>query len=143
MCSRQFDHCHTDTNMFVETFHNKLKTFFMERRPNKQVDDLINLLLSIEEEDYWRRKRDLEYYGHLTDQPVTHTPRLQKGVNIPDTHVIKVDDETFEVKSQITKGCQYRVKRLTNECNDEDCLERFDQMLIHLYLLCVGDERCR
>ena len=40
--------------MFVESFDNKLKTFFMERRPNKRVDDLINLLLTIEEEDYWR-----------------------------------------------------------------------------------------
>ena len=58
MCFRQFDHFHADTNMFVESFHNKLKTFFMEQRPNKRVDDLINLLLTKEEEDYWRRKRD-------------------------------------------------------------------------------------
>ena len=65
MCFRQFEHCKTDTNMFVESFHNKLKTFFMKRRPNKRVDDLINLLLTIEEEDYWRRKRDIEYYESL------------------------------------------------------------------------------
>ena len=40
----------------------------MERRPNKRVDDLINLLLRIKEEDYWRRKRDVEYYESLVDQ---------------------------------------------------------------------------
>ena len=114
----------------------------MEQTPNKRVDDLINLLLTIEEEDYWRRKRDLEYYGHLTDQPVTPISRHQKEVNIPDTHVTKVDDETFEVQSQTTNGCQYQVKRLTNKCNYEDSLERFDQVSIHLYLLCVGHERC-
>ena len=79
MCFRPLGHCHTDTNMFVESFHNKLKTFFMERRPNKRVDDLINLLLTIEGEDYWRHKRDLEYYGHLTDQPVTHIHVTKKG----------------------------------------------------------------
>ena len=50
MCFRQFEYCKTDTNMFVESFHNKLKTFFMERRPNKRVDDLINLLLTIKQE---------------------------------------------------------------------------------------------
>ena len=99
MCFRQFDHYHTDTNMFVESFHNKLKTFFMERRPNKRVDDLINFLLTMEEEDCWRRKRELEDYGHLTDQAVTHIPRHQKGVNIPDTNVINVDNEMFEVQS--------------------------------------------
>ena len=64
MCFRQFDHCHTDTNMLVESLHNKLNTSFMERRLNKQVDDLINLLLTIEKEDYCKLKRDLEYYGH-------------------------------------------------------------------------------
>ena len=92
MCIRQFDYCHTDTNMFEESFHNELKTFFMERRSNKRVDDLINLLLTIEEEDYWKRKQDLECYGHLTAQSVTHISRHQKGVDIPDTHVTKVDD---------------------------------------------------
>ena len=35
MCYRQFDHAKTDTNMFVESFHNKLKTFYLERMPNK------------------------------------------------------------------------------------------------------------
>ena len=36
MCFRQFDHCQADTNMFVESFHNKLKAFFKEKRPNKR-----------------------------------------------------------------------------------------------------------
>ena len=107
----------------------------MERSPNKRVDELISLLLRIEEGDYWRHKRDLEYYGHLTDQPATHTSSHQKRVNIPYTHVFKVDDETLEVQSQTTNGCQYQVKRLTNKCNDECCLERFDQVSIHLCLL--------
>ena len=31
MCYRQFYHAETDTNMFVETFHNRLKTFYMDR----------------------------------------------------------------------------------------------------------------
>ena len=40
---RQFEHANTDTNMFVESFHNKLKNFYLERMPNKRIDDLINV----------------------------------------------------------------------------------------------------
>lgn len=51
LCFQQFENCKTDTNLFAESFHNKLKTFFMERKPNKRLDDLINFLLAIEQED--------------------------------------------------------------------------------------------
>lgn len=54
MCYRNFEHANTDTNMYVESFHNRLKTFFMNRKINKRVDDLVLKLLEIEEEDYWR-----------------------------------------------------------------------------------------
>ena len=53
MSFRQFDYCHTYTNMFEESFHNKLKPFYMERRPNKRVDDLINFLLTIIYENFF------------------------------------------------------------------------------------------
>ena len=46
MCYRQFPHADTDTNMYVESYHNRLKTFYMNRRLNKRVDDLLNILLS-------------------------------------------------------------------------------------------------
>ena len=36
MCYRDFEHAATDTNMFVEAFHNRLKTHYMDRRPNKR-----------------------------------------------------------------------------------------------------------
>ena len=48
MCYRQFEHTNADTNLFVESFHNKLKTFYLERMPNKRIDDLTNVLLEIE-----------------------------------------------------------------------------------------------
>ena len=128
MCFQQFEHCKADTNMFVEFFHNKLKTFFMERRPNKRVDDLINLLLTIEEEDYWSRKRDVEYYESLAGQPTDQINRHEKGINIPDAHVNKIDEEIYEVVSQSNNNYQYLVKKINNKCNDRDCLERFDSM---------------
>ena len=53
MCYRNFEHANTDTNMYVGSFHNVLKAYHMERKPNKRVDDLINVLLTYEEDNYW------------------------------------------------------------------------------------------
>ena len=37
MCFRQFEHCKTDTNIFVEPFHNRLKTFLWEEDRIKEL----------------------------------------------------------------------------------------------------------
>lgn len=42
----------TDTNMFVESFNNKPKTFYMNCRPSKRFDDLLILLLVTDEDNY-------------------------------------------------------------------------------------------
>ena len=83
--------------MFVKSFHNKLKTVFMERWLNKRVDDIIKLFLTIEEEDYWRQKSDVEYNESLVDQPTHQINRHEKRINIPDAHVNKTDQEIYEV----------------------------------------------
>ena len=36
MCYRNFPHGNTDTSMYVEAFHNRLKTFYMDRKPIKE-----------------------------------------------------------------------------------------------------------
>jgi hypothetical protein len=43
LCYRKFAHGKTDTNMLVESFHNRIKTFYMNRRPNRRLDDLVIL----------------------------------------------------------------------------------------------------
>ena len=40
----KFSTCNTDTHMYVEAFHNGLKTFYMDRKPIKRVDDLLNVV---------------------------------------------------------------------------------------------------
>ena len=71
----------------------------MKRRPSKRVDDLINLLLTTEEEDYWRRKRNVEYCESLVNQPTDQINRHEKEINIPDAHINKIDVEIYEVVS--------------------------------------------
>ena len=51
----------TDTNMYVEAFYSRLKTFYMDRKPIRSVDDLLNVLLKLEEDDFWRYKRETFY----------------------------------------------------------------------------------
>ena len=47
--------------MYVESVHNVLKTYYTERKPNKRVDDRINMLLTYEEDNYWRHKGEKIY----------------------------------------------------------------------------------
>ena len=51
-CYWNFEHVKADTNMYVESFYNVLKTYYMERKPKKRVNDLINVLLTYEEDTY-------------------------------------------------------------------------------------------
>ena len=47
MSYRNFSHGNSDTNMYVEAFHNRLKTFYMDRKPIKRIDNLLQLLLTM------------------------------------------------------------------------------------------------
>ena len=40
----KFSTCNMDTHMYVEAFHNRLKTFYMDRKPIKRVGDLLNVV---------------------------------------------------------------------------------------------------
>ena len=51
MCFR--DGLNDHTNMLVESFHNKLKTYYMKRIPNKKITPLLELLEQIEKDDYY------------------------------------------------------------------------------------------
>ena len=47
-----FNHAGTDTNILLESYHNRLKTFFLNRGKLRRVDDLLELILNFEEDDY-------------------------------------------------------------------------------------------
>ncbi|XP_065647824.1 uncharacterized protein LOC136077117 [Hydra vulgaris] len=119
-CYRNFQHADTDTNMLCESLHNKLKTVYMERRPNKRLDDLINLLLTIEEDSYWHHKRDTIYHGTIS-LPKKYKKRHEKGMLISDKCIIKCSLTQYTVKSQ--SNVTYNVDILTDTCKESLCLE--------------------
>ena len=115
MCYRQFEHVNTDTNMFVESFHNSLKTFYLERMPNKRIDDLINILLEIEADDYWSRKRRIVYLD-VPKKDIDSDIRYKRGINIPDAHMTALSKSKRSAQSQ-SKNVTYRINQITENCN--------------------------
>lgn len=62
MCYQNFEYSGTNTNMHMESFHNNLKTYYMGRKPNKRINNLINLLLTVKDDSYWRHRMERTYY---------------------------------------------------------------------------------
>ena len=99
--SGNFEHANRDTNMYVESFHNVLETYYMERKPNNRVDDLINVLLAYEEDTYWRHKRKKTYA--TKHQSASNNSRHTRGMAIAEEDLTVVNETNWKVKSQ-SKG---------------------------------------
>ena len=122
MCYRNFPHAETDTNMFLESYHNRLKTFYMKRKKNKRIDDLLNLLLHVEEEDFWRHKTETFFAGP-TEQNSSDC-RHQRGMKIPKTQVCNDNPSQWRVLSQTKKKETYIVRKVADSCSWEHCFSK-------------------
>ena len=80
--SGNIEHANRDTNIYVESFHNVLETYYMERKPKNRVDDLINVLLAYEEDTYWRHKRKKIYA--TKHQSASNNSRHTRGIAISE-----------------------------------------------------------
>ena len=100
--------------MYAEAFYNKLKTFYLDSRPTKQLDDLINLLFKIEEDDYWRHKREVLYSTNPSIKK-TENNRHEKGLVIIDKDMEVINPKRFNVKSQNSDEV-YQVTRIIETC---------------------------
>ena len=101
MCYRNFEHVNTDTNMYVESFHNVLKAYYMEKKPNNRVDDLMIVLLTYQEDNYWRQKREKIYA--TKHQSANNNSRHSRRMSIADEDLTVVKETTWKLKSQ-SKG---------------------------------------
>ena len=80
---RQFEHTNANTNTLVESFHSKLKIFYLKGMSNKRIDDLIKVLLEIEADYYWSLKRRIVYLN-VPKKDNGRDIRCEDGINIPD-----------------------------------------------------------
>uniref|UniRef100_A0A8D9ARJ8 MULE transposase domain-containing protein n=1 Tax=Cacopsylla melanoneura TaxID=428564 RepID=A0A8D9ARJ8_9HEMI len=58
MCHRNFPHASVNTTGHIESFHSRLKRFYLKRKVNKRLDDLIDILLKLECDDHSTRARE-------------------------------------------------------------------------------------
>ena len=73
----------------------------MERKPNKRVDDLLNALITYEEDNYWRHKREEMYAAK--HQSANNNSRHTGGMSISDEDLTVVNETSWKAKSQ-SKG---------------------------------------
>ena len=142
MCHRNFHYGNTDTTMYVESFHNQLKTIHMKRFPNRRIDDLLNMLMDMEATAY--RKNILEIKSGGPVKLATGMSRHKRGLKIDDLDVTKVNDNKWTVSSQ-TDNKIYDIIFLKPVCLDEFCFnscteESCKGLCIHMYQCSCGDE---
>lgn len=144
MCFRNFAHGNTNTNMLVESFHNRLKTFYMNRTPNKRLDDLIDLLLRMEKDDFLRRTKHHVYNESESFNAHESKVRHDRGLKISDGDIfaLNVDNDNisssneeavrWEVRSQSKPDVVYDVTLVSFSCNVDLCMQ------VCLELCCSG-----
>ena len=98
MCYRaKLEHGNTNTTMYVESFHNKLKTVEMKRIPNRRIDDLIEILIGMEQKNYRRHLLD---HGPEPVEEDEVQSRHMSGMKISVDDVNDIGENKWIVKSQ-------------------------------------------
>lgn len=109
-----------NTNMFVESFHKKLKHHYLEGKLCTRLDKAINALFKF--------IRDLMFERIIkmaTNKPTEKILKIRVAhgksrlISNDDISQRNTDPESWEVKSQISvKELTYEVIRIRNECPD-------------------------
>ncbi|XP_065897260.1 uncharacterized protein [Dysidea avara] len=117
MCYRHFDHQSTDTNMLVESFHNKLKMNprYLAHQVNKRIDDLVGTLLQIEDLFFDRMRKEVMRDSSEASLKQEGTDRHTRGMEIPDESIQMVSEDIFKVVS--TSGeKEYTIHVYAEQC---------------------------
>ncbi|XP_065223327.1 uncharacterized protein LOC135847625 [Planococcus citri] len=106
--------------MYVESYHNRLKTFTFKRRPNQRLDILLEKLLGIEitlflEREGKIRMKEPNIYeiGHLMQK------KHELGMKIKDEDVKKIGT-SWEIQSQTEKSITYTIVQYRAHCLNRD-----------------------
>ncbi|XP_065916328.1 uncharacterized protein [Dysidea avara] len=118
MCYRHFDHQSTDTNMLVESFHNKLKMNprYLAHQVNKRIDDLVGTLLQIEEDLFFdRMRKEVMRDSSEVSLKQEGTDRHTRGMEIPDESIQMVSEDIFKVVST-SREKEYTIHVYAEQC---------------------------
>ena len=134
---QHFEYGRVDTNNFIESFHNKLKTQKFKQKQNKRMDVLIETLEQIE----------AEYYLNLFTRKTLNKDQASKDMitrhenskNIDTKYVSKITDDVFHVQSGTSI---YEITRVKASCQCKvtcpDC-----KVCMHMYRCTCGDRAAK
>uniref|UniRef100_A0A8D8YY04 SWIM-type domain-containing protein n=2 Tax=Cacopsylla melanoneura TaxID=428564 RepID=A0A8D8YY04_9HEMI len=141
MCFRKdLKHGNVNTTGHVESFHNRLKKVYFKRNPNKRVDDLLNILLSLEQDDFASRLRD-ELVGGTTEDR-----RHCVGIALSDDCIEEINAELRNVKSLALSNEKttylYHIDKVNSACEWDWCYikcQSCHDLCSHIYVCSCSD----
>ncbi|KAL1454549.1 hypothetical protein WDU94_010779 [Cyamophila willieti] len=117
LCHRKFlGHGNINTTVHVESFHNRLKKVYFNRIRNKRMDDLLDILLTVEKDDYASRAR-ATLLGSTSKLSQPHND----GLLLPDDAIEMVMDDLWTIKS---RNEEHHVQKLVAYCVQDLCFEK-------------------
>ncbi|KAI5699834.1 hypothetical protein M8J75_009490 [Diaphorina citri] len=131
MCFRQnLKHGNVNTTAHVESFHNKLKKVYFQRKPNKRMDDLLDVLFTIEQDDYAARQRETIFNCNLVEDLVIDR-RHNNGMEIADACIHKINDFLWGVQSLPNNNMTYQVYQFEKTCSHDFCFVKCTKSSCH------------
>ncbi|XP_048735607.2 uncharacterized protein LOC125651055 [Ostrea edulis] len=117
MCFRKGEYSNVNTNMFLESFHNQLKTIYFEGKRNRRIDILLETLLQIENNLYFKHLAAKKF--NIPSGEIMKTlDRHQSSFEIQNSSVCQVYENTFTLKSQKNL---YTVVTHCQKCPETHC----------------------
>lgn len=80
--------------MFLESFHNQLKTVYFEGKRNRRIDILLETLLQIENNLYFKHLAASKF-SIPSDENIQTADRHKSSFEISDSSVSQVHENTF------------------------------------------------
>lgn len=121
-----------ETNNFVESWHNQLKTLYLDRRPNRRVDRLLYLLVNDVATDYQANiQRVTARMGRMGPMEYEERKRVLMAEAVPSECVTSMvtanvaDDDSivnFSVASLTTEDIHYDITVRENRMVSCDCI---------------------
>ncbi|XP_034250809.1 uncharacterized protein LOC117651133 [Thrips palmi] len=149
-CFRRFPHGNVETTMFVEAFHNILKTVYLKRKPNKRIDSLLKLLLDVEEDYYCRRQTTICTVAPREQYMQDISARHTRGIEISSDQVQEFDEngsKFWQIKSQSHPNEVYKVFKISSVCTQPhhcyfEChaTECHQNLCAHMYMCTCPDD---
>ncbi|XP_065925822.1 uncharacterized protein [Magallana gigas] len=106
--------------MFVESFHNQLKTIYFSGKRNRRIDVLLDTLLKIENDHFIRHLQRVSY-NNPSDSDVHIKDRHDRGLDIDNSRVKQITSSIFSLDSETDN---YIIEAMLDDCSQEHCYSK-------------------